>query len=256
MRSLHSIFAALLILLSAGCAQNPILNKLPFSGGADTEAQARLQQGMQHYRDNRYDAALADLNAALDSGRLKRTDEINARKHLAFLYCASNREAQCREQFQSILKIDADFDLAPNEASHPNWGPVWKSTKVAADDQRAVSRGSGFLASPAMQNLAESIKEYDAGNFTHSAALMQEALKLGLKEKADEIRARKYLAFAYCLTGGRTACRNEFRSIFALDPSFELVPSEAGHPAWSAIYRKERALAKRKAAGKHFSAHK
>lgn len=256
MRSLHFIFAALLILLSAGCAQNPILDKLPFSGQAGAEAQARLQQGLQHYRDNRYDAALADLDAALDSGRLKRADEINARKHLAFLYCASNREAQCREQFQAVLKIDADFDLAPNEASHPNWGPVWKSIKAAADDQRAVSRGSGFLAPPAMQNLAEGIKEYEAGNFLHSAVLMQEALKFGFKEQPDELRARKYLAFVYCLTGSMAACRNEFRSIFALDPSFELVPSEAGHPAWSAIYRKERALAKRKAAGKLFSSNK
>jgi hypothetical protein len=41
------------------------------------------------------------------------------------------------------------------------------------------------------------------------------------------------------------ACRNSFRSIFELSPAFELMPSEAGHPAWSSIYRKELAAARR-----------
>jgi len=256
MRSLHLFCAALLLLLSAGCAQIPIFNKPSSSDLSVAEAQARLQQGLQRYRDNRYDAALVDLNAALDSDRLNTADQINARKHLAFMYCVSNREVQCREQFQAILKTDSDFDLAPNEANHPSWGPVWKSLKAAADDQRAVSRGSGFLASPALQKLAEGIKQYDAGNFPQSAALMQEALTLGFKEKPDEIRAHKYSAFAYCLSGSKAACRNEFGAIFSLDSSFELVPSEAGHPAWSSIYRKERALVKSKAAGKHSSSKK
>jgi len=255
--SFPSFLAALLILLTAGCAQNALFNNNNNQSGlSEPDAQARLQQGLQRYRDSRYDAALADLSAAVASGRLKNADEINARKHMAFIHCVSNREAQCREQFQAILKTDAHFDLAPNEANHPGWGPVWRSTKVAVDDQLAVSRGSGLLASAGMQKLAEGIKEYDAGNYKQAAVALQEALKAGLKEKPDEIRAHKYSAFAYCLSGSKTQCRNEFHSIFLLDPSFELVPSEAGHPSWSSIYRKELAQAKRKRTKKTSTAKK
>src|SRR3569832_1802847 len=154
--SFPSFLADKLILLTAGCAQNALFkNNNNQSGLNEPDEQARLQQGLQRYRDSRYDAARDDLSAAVASGRLKNADEINARKHMAFIHCVSNREAQCREQFQAILKTDAHFDLAPNEANHPGCGPVWRSTMVAVVDQLAVSRGSGLQASAGMQKLAD-----------------------------------------------------------------------------------------------------
>jgi tetratricopeptide (TPR) repeat protein len=209
------------------------------------EAQTRYQQGLARYRDNRFEIALGDLNAAMSSGHLNLADEINARKHMAFIHCASNREAQCREQFQAILRDNPDFNLAPNEASHPLWGPVWRSIKGAFDDKRAVTRGIGIFASRAQKKLSEGIKAYEAGRYNAALDALQISIGNGLWYRVDEIRAHKYAAFAYCLTRRRAECRTEFRKIFSLDPAFELLPSEAGHPAWSAIYRKELAAARR-----------
>jgi tetratricopeptide (TPR) repeat protein len=241
----------LFALFLAACAQplqQPMQPKQPdgsWSSLSGPEAQTRYQQGLARYRDNRFEIALGDLNAAMSSGQLNSSDEINARKHMAFIHCASNRETQCREQFQAILKDDPDFNLAPNEASHPLWGPVWRSVKGAFDDKRAVTRGIGIFASRAQKKLSEGIKAYQAGRYNVALDALQISIGNGLWYRVDEIRAHKYAAFSYCLTRRKAECRTEFRNIFTLDPAFELMPSEAGHPAWSAIYRKERAKIRR-----------
>lgn len=242
--------------LMAGCAQFARQGDSGAPSLSYSEAQARYQQGLTSYRENRFDSALADLNAAAESRRLKSADEVNARKHIAFIHCASARELQCREQFQAILKEDPKFDLAANEAGHPLWGPVWRSIKGAAEEQRAVTRASGILATAAQQKLAEGIKEYDAGRYNEALTALQAAIKAGLPARADEVRARKYSAFIYCLTKHRKQCRAEFRQIFAIEPSFELLPSEAGHPAWSSAYRRAKTAAKQAASGQKKKARK
>lgn len=212
-----------------------------------SEAQARYQQGLAKYRESRFDAALADLGAAVSSGQLKPVDLSNGRKHMAFIHCSNGRESLCREQFQAILKAEPKFELAANEASHPVWGPVWRSVKGAAEEQRAVAKASGFLASAGQQKLAEGLKGYEEGRFNEALTDLQNALKSGLPGRADEIIAHKYSAFIYCLTQRTSLCRGAFGKIFALDPAFELLPSESGHPAWAASYRSEKAAAARRA---------
>lgn len=241
----------LFALFLASCAQmlhQPMQPTQPDGSSSSLsgpQAQMRYRQGLARYRDNRFELALGDLNAAMASGQLNLSDEINARKHIAFIHCASNRETQCREQFQAILKDDPEFNLAPNEASHPLWGPVWRSIKGAFDDKRAVTRGIGMFASRAQKKLSEGIKAYQAGRYNEALDALQISIGNGLWYRVDDIRAHKFAAFSYCLTRRKTECRAEFRKIFILDPAFELVPSEAGHPAWSAIYRKELAAARR-----------
>jgi hypothetical protein len=245
MRTMLKFILLLVIALLAGCALTPKQAANGQPGLSDSEAQTRYQQGLARYRDNRFATAFSDLDAAVSSGHLQLAEAIDARKHMAFIHCTSKREAQCREQFQTILKLDSNFDLPPNESSHPGWGPVWRSIKGSIEDQRAVARGSRLMASTAQQKLAEGIKEYDAGRYRESIDALQLSIKSGLTDKADEIRAHKYSAFASCLVRKSMQCRSEFRTIFALDPAFQLVPSEAGHPAWAAIYRKEMTAAKR-----------
>jgi tetratricopeptide (TPR) repeat protein len=239
-------FAALWLALAlAGCAQ---FSQTTTSGQptmSASEAQTRLQQGLTSYRDNRLDAALSDLNAAVASGQLKPADINTARKHIAFIHCVSGRELQCREQFQAILKADPNFDLAANEAGHPQWGPVWRSVKGAADEKRAVTLAASAQATPSQQKLAEGIREYEAGRYKEALDALQAALKGGLPLQANEIRAHKYAAFVYCLTQRSKQCRSEFQQIFKLDPNFEMLPSETGHPAWANIYRTEKIAATR-----------
>lgn len=243
-----NLVALLLAALAAGCAQVPTQTE----GGnkpviSVPEAQSQYQQGLSNYRENRFDAALGNLTAALGSGNLKPTEANNARKHMAFIHCATGRELPCREQFQAILQSDPGFELALAEAGHPQWGPVWRSVKGAAEEKRALSKASSAGATPAQQKLAEGIKEYDAGRYKEALEALQASLKSGLPAKADEMRAHKYTAFVYCLTARTKQCRAEFKQMLAKDPAFELLPSESGHPAWSSVYRSEKAAAAKKA---------
>lgn len=244
------LVAVITVALMTGCAQVPTLTSAGTAPVAlsMSEAQSRYQQGLSDYRNNRYDTALADLNAAVASGQLGASDMTNARKHIAFIHCVSGRELQCREQFQLILKADPAFNLAANETTHPLWGPVWRSTKGAADEQRAITQAASEKATPAQQKLAEGIKEYEGGRYKEALTALQAALKAGLPAVSDELRAHKYAAFSYCLTQRSRQCRAEFTQIFTKEPAFELLPSEAGHPAWASIYRKEKAAAAKKIA--------
>jgi tetratricopeptide (TPR) repeat protein len=239
--------ALLLAVFATGCAQVPTQT----DGSAKptlsaSEARLQYQQGLANYRESSFNAALGNLAAAVSSGTLTLAEANNARKHMSFIHCAAGRELPCREQFQMILQSDPVFDLTPAESGHPQWGPVWRSVKGAAEEKRALSKASGTSATPAQQKLAEGIKDYEAGRYKDALEVLQAALKSGLPAQADEIRAHKYSAFAYCLTARQKQCRAEFKLIFAKDPAFELLPSETGHPSWSPVYRSEKAAATKK----------
>lgn len=243
-RTLVALFAAATV---AGCANMSMQGDGAGPSLSYSEAQSRYQAGLTAYRESRFDSAAADLAQAVGSGQLSKGDMMNARKHLAFVHCAGGRELPCREQFQAMLKEDPDFNLNASEISHPQWGPVWRSVKGALDEKRALSEASRANATPAQQKLAEGIKEYDAGRYKYALDNIQAALKLGLPGTADELRARKYAAFTYCITQRTRQCRAEFKQIFSKEPGFELLPSEGGHPAWASIYRAEKSAAVKKA---------
>jgi tetratricopeptide (TPR) repeat protein len=246
MQRLKFAFFALVVVL-AGCAQTEKKTAPGKPVLSSSEAQARYQQGLANYRNSHFEQALADLALAIDSDHLRTADMLMARKHAAFILCSSGREPACREQFQAILAISPFFDLAPNETGHPQWGPVWRSLKGEAEEKRAVAQASKRFASTAQQKLAEGIKDYDDGRYKEALDALQAALKNGLSAKADEIRAHKYMAFSYCLSNAVKSCRAEFVQIFTLDPAFELLPSEVGHPSWTSIYRSEKKTAARHA---------
>ncbi len=46
------------------------------------------------------------------------------------MHCAGNRVVPCREEFRKALTVDPELELAPAEAGHPIWGPVFKSVKA------------------------------------------------------------------------------------------------------------------------------
>jgi hypothetical protein len=57
-------------------------------------------------------------------------ERASAHKYLAFMACVANRRAACRNEFRSAFAADPRFDLAPAEAGHPTWGPVFRSVKA------------------------------------------------------------------------------------------------------------------------------
>jgi tetratricopeptide (TPR) repeat protein len=86
------------------------------------------------------------------------------------------------------------------------------------------------------QQLSSGIKSYEEGNYKDAARLLQDALTRGLPDRGSQIEAHKYLAFIYCMSGRNKECTDEFKKALALDPKFELQPSEAGHPLWGPVF--------------------
>jgi Tfp pilus assembly protein PilF len=94
-----------------------------------TKAQQVLSTGLKQYEEGEYAESLKNLQNAIQQG-LRERDLVNAHKHVAFIHCASNRQRQCRDEFRKALAVDPAMDLAPEEADHPVWGPIFRSLKA------------------------------------------------------------------------------------------------------------------------------
>lgn len=92
----------------------------------------------------------------------------------------------------------------------------------------------------AEQELGWGIRKYEEGEHKIAAKNFQNALSSGLSP-TDQVTAHKYLAFIYCGSGEKLACRGEFKEILKLNPRFNLTPAEAGHPIWGPVFREVKA---------------
>ncbi len=106
------------------------------------------------------------------------------------------------------------------------------------------------LRERAQQQLADGVKQYDAGEYDNAVKNLTSSLEHGLLSKAEQARARKYLAFSHCVSGREILCRDEFRKAFEIYPEFSLTTAEDGHPIWGPVYRSVRTqlVAEREAA--------
>jgi hypothetical protein len=100
------------------------------------------------------------------------------------------------------------------------------------------------------QELERATRSYEEGAYRNAARQFQAALDLGLRTKADQVTAHKYLAFINCVSGREKLCRDEFRKALEVDPGFELAPAEIGHPIWGPVFRSVKAEAAAKAKAK------
>jgi Tfp pilus assembly protein PilF len=93
------------------------------------KGQAAFSTGLKQYENGDYAESAQNLQSALDKG-LGDLDKVVAHKHLAFIHCVSSRERQCRDEFRKALAVDPSMDLAPAEAGHPIWGPIFRAVKA------------------------------------------------------------------------------------------------------------------------------
>ena len=88
-----------------------------------------LSAGLKLYEAGEYEESAKNLQGAIELG-VPDKQRADAHKYLAFIHCASNRERQCREEFRKALAVDPALELGPAEASHPVWGPIFRSLKA------------------------------------------------------------------------------------------------------------------------------
>ena len=198
-------------LVLGGCAVQPLQEIFQPSRGASA-----LGTGLRQYESGEYPEAARNLQGAIDLG-LNDRERARAHKHLAFIHCASGRERACREEFRKALSVDPELELAPAEAGHPVWGPLFITLK----------------ATPSPFKLA--LQQYDAGDYAESAKNFIGAIREGLGDK-ERAAAHKHLAFIHCASNRERQCRDEFRRALAIDPTLQLSDAEAGHPVWGPIF--------------------
>lgn len=94
------------------------------------KAEKLLSTGIAQYEDGNYKLAQKTLNDALDAGLTFHSDEVTARKYLAFIYCSSGQERACKDEFRRVFELEPNFALDPTEEGHPVWGPVYRFVKT------------------------------------------------------------------------------------------------------------------------------
>ena len=242
--------ASSLIVLLAACAE---LQQKPTPAAPQiteeslrTRATDQLAQGIKQYNDGEFDNAVKTLTSALEHGLLSKVDASRARKYIAFSHCVSGREAACRAEFRKAFEINPEFALTPAEDGHPTWGPVYRSvrTQLIAEREASVRKPTASL-DKGEQALQDGLVKYDAGDYAEAQRLFDSAMKLGLKDKADQVKALKHIAFTQCLADKWAACRATFVKIYDVDPSFDLAPAEAGHPSWTKTFAQAKAQARK-----------
>lgn len=97
------------------------------------------------------------------------------------------------------------------------------------------------------QDLNLGMRNYEDGNYNTAASHFQNALGDDALTVGEQVTAHKFLAFIYCVSGEKLACRGEFKKVLLLNPKFELSAGEAGHPIWGPVFREVQAEVSRKA---------
>lgn len=113
--------------------------------------------------------------------------------------------------------------------------PVAKT--VEKIEEPSVKKPELTLAKKAEQELKAGIRHYEEGNYKNAAGYFQNALDGELASIGDQITAHKYLAFIYCVSDEKLACRAEFKKVLRLNSKFNLTRAEAGHPIWGPVFR-------------------
>ncbi len=120
---MYKVFLVLISsIVMSGCQTNS-------SCATGTPSDKKLHYGVLSYEEGNYAAAITALQSVLETKLSSKREQVTAYKYLAFIQCVSGRDAMCRDSFKKALEINPGFNLEPEEAGHPTWGPAFKSVK-------------------------------------------------------------------------------------------------------------------------------
>ena len=114
------------LLFVSACAPLPTAVPTGLMDVAERPAERALLAGIRAYDDGQYADAERQLALSLQLNLPSAKDRAAAHKHLAFIYCTSQRVAECEAAFRAARLADPAFALSRSEAGHPLWGPVYK----------------------------------------------------------------------------------------------------------------------------------
>ncbi len=113
-----SLISALALL--AACASTP-----------SPQAVDALQQVRDEYAASRFGAVVRTVATSDALASAPTPTRVEALKLQAFSYCVTNYRQLCEDSFVRILQLQPSFQLAPNEAGHPLWGPAFQAAQAS-----------------------------------------------------------------------------------------------------------------------------
>ncbi|APX77780.1 hypothetical protein LMG6001_00466 [Achromobacter insolitus] len=106
--------------LLAACASTP-----------SPQAVEALQQVRDEYAASRFGAVVRTVATSDALATAPTAVRVEALKLQAFSYCVTNYRQLCEDSFVRILQLQPSFQLAPNEAGHPQWGPAFQAAQAS-----------------------------------------------------------------------------------------------------------------------------
>lgn len=123
--------------------------------------------------------------------------------------------------------------LNPKPAAKP------ASTQAHPAPRPSTSHAPAPPPAPTVSNeqhaLRDGIEAYNNGSYNDAIKRLA-APEVSGGTKATQLQALKYMAFSYCVTSRQTLCRQAFDKAFRIDPGFDLMPGEHGHPLWGPAF--------------------
>jgi hypothetical protein len=89
----------------------------------------------------------------------------------------------------------------------------------------------------AEQLLQEGTTLYDKGDYRNAIRKLTSAKDTADEGSAVKASSLRLLAFSYCVSNQRALCKQQFTTLLAMDPNFQLSRGEAGHPLWGPVFR-------------------
>jgi len=130
------------------------------------------------------------------------------------------------------LKPILDPKPAPRAAS----SPASPSARPAAQHTAPPAPPAPVLSAE-QQALRDGIEAYNKGAYNEAIKRLS-APEITGGAKATQVQALKFMAFSYCVSSRQVLCRQAFEKAFRIDPAFDLLPGEHGHPLWGPVFAK------------------
>jgi hypothetical protein len=92
--------------------------------------------------------------------------------------------------------------------------------------------------SAAQAAVSNGIELYNDGDYRGAIKRLADSNEIWKAETPVQLKALKYMAFSYCVTGRQTLCEQQFEKALKLDPAFNLKPGEKGHPLWGPAFER------------------
>jgi len=126
-RGISGVAVLTIAIVLAGCAaRQPPSGATGLIEVTERPAERALLAGMRAYDDGQYAESEKSLKSALAAGLTGAKDKAHAYKLLAFIFCTSERVADCEAAFRAARTADPAFALSRSESGHPLWGPVYR----------------------------------------------------------------------------------------------------------------------------------